>query len=75
MPWAAGSHSGLLIFPVHAVEGVVKEVLEHAKEAGEKGKKGRGVGCGGGGVAGEEGGWRSRREARVGAQPAARASR
>ncbi|XP_025861653.1 protein FAM25A isoform X1 [Vulpes vulpes] len=36
MPWAVGSHSGLLIFPVHAVEGVVKEVLEHAKEAGEK---------------------------------------
>lgn len=25
-----------LIFSVHAVEGVVKEVVEHAKEAGEK---------------------------------------
>lgn len=70
MPWAAGSHSGLLIFPVHAVEGVVKEVLEHAKEAGEKGKK-VGVRGAGGGVAGEEGsGWRSQREAWVGVQPA-----
>lgn len=35
----AGSHCALtlgLIFSVHAVEGVVKEVVEHAKEAGEK---------------------------------------
>ena len=31
------AHSGLLIFLVHAVEEVVKEVVEHAKEAGEKG--------------------------------------
>lgn len=27
-----------LIFSVHVVEGVVKEVIDHAKEAGEKGK-------------------------------------
>lgn len=38
---------GLLIFAVHAVEGVVKEVVEHAKEAGEKGTAE--VGAGGGG--------------------------
>lgn len=31
-----------LIFSVHAVEGVVKEVVEHAKEAGEKGMLGLG---------------------------------
>lgn len=35
-PWAC------LIFSVHAVEGVVKEVVEHAKEAGEKGMLGLG---------------------------------
>lgn len=39
-----------LIFSVHAVEGVVKEVVEHAKEAGEKGmvRWWGGVGVGGG---------------------------
>lgn len=31
-----------LLFSVHAVEGVVKEVVEHAKEAGEKGMVGLG---------------------------------
>lgn len=35
-PWAC------LIFSVHAVEGLVKEVVEHAKEAGEKGMLGLG---------------------------------
>ena len=39
-----------LIFAVHVVEGVVKEVIDHAKEAGEKGKakfevQGSNVGC------------------------------
>lgn len=31
------SHSACLVFSAHVVEGVVKEVVEHAKEAGEKG--------------------------------------
>lgn len=36
-------HCELLLFAVHAVEGVVKEVVEHAKEAGEKGTAGAGT--------------------------------
>lgn len=37
-----------LSFAVHVVEGVVKEVVEHAKEAGEKGmgaEEGEGAGA------------------------------
>lgn len=41
-PWAC------LIFSAHVVEGVVKEVVEHAKEAGEKGTAKVGAGKEGG---------------------------